>query len=357
MKPMLAQLVRELPDEEGYLFEPKWDGFRCLASRAEDEIELESRHGRPLGRYFPELVAALGLVGFGPWTIDGEILLAVDGRFDFQALMGRLHPAASRVRQLAARVPATFVAFDLPAVGGESISELGFGKRRRQLEALLAGAQPPLHMTPATDDRRVAARWLEQFRGGGIDGVVAKHRDLPYKPGARAMLKVKHERTAECVVGGVRLVLEAGVPTEMVRAADPPQVASLLLGLYDQTGALEHIGVASSFTNERRRALARDVSRFAVAIEGHPWKQGFLLGGGPMGRLKGAAGRWVPGMTMDWIPLRPELVAEVSYTHVDGHRLRHPARFARWRPDRDPHSCLLDQLDQPDDVAAQVLAA
>lgn len=357
MKPMLARLVRELPEQEGYLFEPKWDGFRCLASRAGEEIELQSRHGRPLGRYFPELVAALAAVGSDPWTIDGEIVLAVDGRFDFQALMGRLHPAESRVRELAARFPASLVAFDLPEVDGKSLCDLGFGERRRRLESLLEDADPPLFLTPATDDRRLAARWLEEFHGGGIDGVVAKHRDLPYKPGARAMLKVKHERTADCVVAGVRLVLEAGSTGQVANATDPPAVASLLLGLYDAAGALEHIGVASSFTNERRLTLAREVSPYAVELEGHPWERGFLIGGGAMGRLKGAAGRWVPGMTLDWVPLRPELVAEVSYTQVDGHRLRHPARFVRWRPDRDPRSCLLDQLDEPDDVAARVLAA
>jgi ATP-dependent DNA ligase len=356
MKPMLAQLIRELPDEDGYVFEPKWDGFRCLASRDGDEIELESRHGRPLGRYFPELVAALADVDSDPWTIDGEIVLAVDGRFDFQALMGRLHPAESRVRELAARRPASFVAFDLPEVAGESLCAVGFGQRRRRLEELLAGVKPPLYLTAATDDRRAAARWLEQFRGGGIDGVVAKHRDLPYKPGARTMLKVKHARTADCVVGGVRLVLEAGPAGELARVAEPPQVASLLLGLYDQGGALEHIGVASSFTKDRRGALARDVLALAVELEGHPWERGFLTGGGPMGRLRGAAGRWVPGMTIDWVPLRPDLVAEVSYTHVDAHRLRHPARFVRWRPDRDARSCLLEQLDEPADVAARVLA-
>jgi ATP-dependent DNA ligase len=354
---MLARLVRTLPEQDGYLFEPKWDGFRCLASRAGEDIELQSRHGRPLGRYFPELVIALAAVGCAPWTIDGEIVLAVDGRFDFQALMGRLHPAESRVRELAARFPATFVAFDLPKVGGQSLCELGFGERRRRLKSLMEEAKPPLFLTPATDDLRLAARWLEEFRGGGIDGVVAKHRDLPYKPGARTMVKVKHERTADCVVAGVRLVLEAD-PTDLgARAIDPPAVASLLLGLYDEAGALEHIGVASSFTNEQRVALAREVSPLAVDLGGHPWERGFLTGGGPMGRLKGAAGRWVPGMTMDWVPLRPELVAEVSYTHVDGCRLRHPARFVRWRPDRDPRSCLLAQLDEPADVAAQVLAA
>lgn len=357
MKPMLARLVRELPEQEGYLFEPKWDGFRCLASRAGEEIELQSRHGRPLGRYFPELVAALAAVGSDPWTIDGEIVLAVDGRFDFQALMGRLHPAESRVRELAARFPASFVAFDLPELEGQSLCDLGFGERRRRLESLLADVDPPLFLTPATDDRRLAARWLEEFHGGGIDGVVAKHRDLPYKPGARSMLKVKHERTADCVVAGARLVLEAGPTGQVAYATDPPAVASLLLGLYDAAGALEHIGVASSFTNDRRLTLAREVLPYAVELEGHPWERGFLTGGGAMGRLKGAAGRWVPGMTLDWVPLRPELVAEVSYTHVDGYRLRHPARFVRWRPDRDPRSCLLDQLDEPADMAARVLAA
>jgi ATP-dependent DNA ligase len=356
MKPMLARLVRELPSEQGYLFEPKWDGFRCLASRAGDQIELQSRHGRPLGRYFPELVAALAGVGSDRCTIDGEILLAIGGHFDFQALMGRLHPAQTRVRDLATRFPASFVAFDLLQVRGESLCELGFGERRRRLETLLASAEAPLFLTPATADRDLAEHWLEQFRGGGIDGVVAKHRDLPYKPGARTMLKVKHERTADCVVAGVRLVLEAGPADDVARLTDPPEVASLLLGLYDQTGALEHVGVASSFTNERRRAVARDVAPLAVPIEGHPWQHGFLTGGGPMGRLKGAAGRWLPGMTMDWVPLRPELVAEASYTHVDGRRLRHPARFVRWRPDREPRSCLLDQLDEPRDVASRVLA-
>jgi ATP-dependent DNA ligase len=357
MKPMLARLVRELPVEEGYVFEPKWDGFRCLASRSADEIELQSRHGRPLGRYFPELIRALGRIGFDQWTIDGEIVLAVDGRFDFQTLMGRLHPAQSRVRELAARLPATFVAFDLLELAGESLCHLGFGERRRRLEAVLADVEQPLFLTPVTDDRRLAQRWLEQFRGGGIDGVVAKHRELPYRPGARSMLKVKHERTADCVVAGVRLVLESGPTGDVAHAADPPAVASLLLGLYDAADRLEHIGVASSFTNERRLTLAREVLPYAAEIEGHPWERGFLTGGGPMGRLKGAAGRWVPGMTMDWVPLRPELVAEVSYTHVDGHRLRHPARFVRWRPDRDRRSCLLDQLDEPAEVAAQVLAA
>jgi ATP-dependent DNA ligase len=335
--PMLARLVRELP-AGGYVYEPKWDGFRCLASRDGDRIELHSRRGRPLARYFPELVAALGRVEPEPWLIDGEVLVCVDGRFDFGALMARLHPAASRVRGLARSTPAIFVAFDLVAIGPEILAETAFAERRRRLESELSGIEPPLYLTPATEDRALAARWLEQFCGGGLDGVVAKHRELTYQPGKRAMLKVKHERTAECVVAGVRLELDPDAP---------PAVAALLLGLYDERGALEHIGVASSFTRQRRAALARELMPLAVPLEGHPWERGFLLGGGHMGRLKGAAGRWAPGMTLDWMPLAPERVAELSYTQVDGRRLRHPAKLVRWRPDRDPVSCRIDQLDSP----------
>ena len=334
--PMLAKLVRELPGEdEGYVFEPKWDGFRCLAVREHDQIEFYSRHGRPLGRYFPELVDALHGVQPDRWIIDGEMLVYVDGRFDFQTLMARLHPAASRVRELAARTPAIFVAFDLLAVAEETLESAGFAERRRRLVELMQGAKPPLHVTTATEDRRVAERWLEQFGGGGLDGVIAKHRDLPYQSGVRAMLKIKHERTADCVVAGMRL------------QADPPAVDSLLLGLYDEHDALQHIGVASSFTWTRRISLAAELAPLAAPLQGHPWEHGFLLAGGHMGRLKGAAGRWTPGMTLDWLPLRPERVAEVSYTHVDGHRLRHPAKFVRWRPDRDPRSCRIEQLDVP----------
>jgi ATP-dependent DNA ligase len=337
--PMLARLARELPGE-GYVYEPKWDGFRCLAWRDGDRIELHSRHGRPLGRYFPELLAALGRVEPEPWVIDGEVLVRLDGRFDFGALMARLHPAASRVHELASRTPAVFVAFDLVPIGPDVLAETAFAERRRRLESELRGIEPPLYLTPTTEDRALAARWLEQFCGGGLDGVVAKHRELTYQPGKRAMLKVKHERTAECVVAGVRL--EPGVAED-----DPPAVAALLLGLYDEGGALEHIGVVSSFTRERRAALARELMPLAVPLEGHLWERGFLLGGGHVGRLKGAAGRWAPGMTLDWVPLAPERVAEVSYTQVDGRRLRHPAKLLRWRPDRDPDSCRIDQLDSP----------
>ena len=337
---MLARLIRQLPDG-GYVFEPKWDGFRCMATRDGGRIELISRHGRPLERYFPELVDALARVRLKRWTLDGEVLVEVDRQFDFGALMARLHPAESRVRELAERTPAMFVAFDLVALGAEDLSARRFIERRRRLEQLLAGAEPPLYLTPATEDRELAERWLVEFCGGGADGVVAKHRDLPYQPGKRAMLKVKLERTADCVVAGARGV------------GDPPQILSLLLGLHD-AHRLEHIGVVSSFSRQRRRELAAELAPLATSLAGHPWEHGFLTGGGHMGRLPGAAGRWVPAMTLDWVPLRPERVIEVSYTQVDGYRLRHPAKFLRWRPDRDPASCRRDQLESPP-ISAELL--
>jgi ATP-dependent DNA ligase len=344
MKPMLARLVRELP-VDGYVYEPKWDGFRCLAAGRGGAVELTSRHERPLTRYFPEVAAALARLEADDWLIDGELLALVDGRLDFAALMQRLHPAASRVRELAATTPALYVAFDLIAVGGEDLAQRPFAQRRDALERLVGGAQPPLLLTPATTDPNLAAAWLERFQGGGIDGVVAKARELPYQPGTRAMLKVKSQRTADCVVAGMRV------------AGDPPEVWSLLLGLYDAAGDLQHVGVASSFSRRLRAELAPDLASLVVPIEGHPWEHGFLVEGGPMGRLKGAAGRWMPGMTMDWVPLASERVAEVSYTQVDGHRLRHPAKLVRWRPDREADSCGLDQLETAAASMDELLAA
>ena len=342
-KPMLAKLVRALPEGE-FSYEPKWDGFRCLVFRDGDEIDLRSRHGRPLARYFPELTRALLALEPRGLALDGEVLVLEHGAFDFAALMARLHPAQSRVRELARRTPAIFVAFDLLAVGERDLRGAAFDERRARLVELLDGVAPPLFLTPATRDRQIATRWLEHFRGGGLDGVVAKPRAGRYEGGARAMLKVKHERSADCVVAGVRATPEGGV-------------AALLLGLFDADGALEHIGVASSFARVERARMAAELAPLAVPIESHPWERGFLLGGGPMGRLKGAAGRWQPGMTMDWIPLAPQRVCEVTYTQVDGHRLRHPAKFRRWRPDREPRSCRLDQLDEPLAAPAQVLGA
>ena len=324
LPPMLAKLARELP-RDGYLYEPKWDGFRCLVFRDGDDVDLRSRNQRPLGRYFPELVSALRELPVERFVLDGEIVAA-----DFESLLRRLHPAASRVDRLSVETPASFVAFDLLLSGADDVRARPFLERRRLLEQLFARAKPPLALTEVTDDERRASVWLDARNG--IDGVVAKHRDLRYEPGARAMVKVKRERTADCVVAGFRWL------------ADRPLPSSLLLGLYDDVGALHHIGIASSFAHARRRRLLEEIGPHVVELEGHPWEHGFLLGGGPTGKLPGAAGRWEPGMTQDWVPLAPLLVCEVAFDQVDGHRLRHPARFRRWRPDRDAGTCSLAQL-------------
>jgi ATP-dependent DNA ligase len=330
---MLGKLVRELP-VDGYVYEPKWDGFRCLAFRCGGEVDLRSRHDRPFARYFPEVVEGVGRLGGGDLVLDGEIVVTRDGRFDFPALMGRLHPAASRVARLARETPARFVAFDLLAAGGEDLRGRPFAQRRAALEALLGDEPPaPLDLTPSTGDPGVARRWLTEFTGAGLDGVMAKPRDAPYEPGARTMLKVKHDRTADCVVAGWRFY------------ADEPIVGSLLLGLYDAGGTLVHVGVTTAFTKQRRRELVDELRPLAAPLEGHPWEHGYLLHGGAMGRLGGAAARWDPREhALDWVPLRIERVVEVAYTQVDDGRFRHPAKFRRWRPDREPRSCTLEQL-------------
>jgi ATP-dependent DNA ligase len=319
---MLAKLERSLPSD-GHLYEPKWDGFRALAFRDGDAVELQSRHGNPLGRYFPELLEALLTLEAERFVLDGEIV-ALES--DFPALMARLHPAQSRVERLRAETPASFVAFDVLAVDGESLLDEPFAARRARLESLFADAQPPLLLTPATDDVAAARVWLEEH-----EGVIAKRLDLLYSPGKRTMVKVKRERTADCVVAGFRW------------RVDRPLPSSLLLGLWDDE-RLEHVGVAASFGVRQAETLLEVLRPQVVPLEGHPWEHGFLIGGGAVGRLRGAAGRWVPGMTMDWTPVTPELVAEVSYDQVDERRFRHPARFRRWRPDRDARSCTFDQL-------------
>ena len=335
LEPMLARLERELP-RDGYLYEPKWDGFRCLAFRDGDEVDLRSRNHRPLARYFPELVAALLALPERVFVLDGEIVALRNGRFDFAALLARLHPAASRVERLRRETPAAFVAFDLLARDGEDLRGQPFSERRRLLARLLAGASPPVYLTPLTDDRDRATRWLERYQGAGIDGVVAKHRDLRYEPGRREMVKVKRERTADCVVGGFRWLVDRPLPS------------SLLLGLYGEDSSLRHVGIASSFSEARRRTLLEELRPHVTPLAAHPWERGFLLAGSPTGRLPGAAGRWTPEeMVQDWTPVVPDLVCEVAYEQVDDHRLRHPARFLRWRPDRDPSSCRLDQLEAP----------
>jgi ATP-dependent DNA ligase len=328
---MLARLARALPTGD-YLYEPKWDGFRCLCFREGDAVDLRSRHDRPLARYFPEVVEGLLELPAERFVLDGEIVLLSPGGFDFTALMARLHPAASRVERLRRETPAHLIAFDLVALGDEDLRPRPFEERRALLEGLLAGPPASVRITPITQDPAVAAAWLERFEGAGIDGVVAKRSDLRYEPGARAMTKVKHERTADCVVAGFRVF------------DDRPVLSSLLLGLYDDAGQLEHVGVVSSLREQRRHELLDEVRPLIAPLEGHPWEYGFLVAGGSLGRLAGAAGRWTPDMVHDWIPLAPERVCEVAYEQLDGVRFRHPARFRRWRPDREPRSCTLDQL-------------
>jgi ATP-dependent DNA ligase len=328
---MLARSAPSLPTGDRWRYEPKWDGFRCLVFRAGDTVVLQSRNERPLGRYFPELAEAFAGAGPSPMVLDGEILVRRDGRWDFDALLRRIHPAASLVTRLAAETPASFVAFDLLATDRDLRGQ-AFARRRAELEELLDDPPAPLAVTPATADPAAATVWLDAPPGQGIDGVVAKDLSSVYEPGRRTMVKVKRVRTADCVVAGFRV------------ATGDPGVASLLLGLYDEAGELHHVGVAASFTTRRRRELLDELAPAAVSLADHPWAEGFALEGGAAGRLAGSAGRWAPGMPLDWVPVRPERVCEVTYTHRDGRRWRHPVRFVRWRPDRDPRSCTFDQF-------------
>ncbi len=328
---MLARLARELPPGD-FAYEPKWDGFRCLAFVEAGAVDLRSRHGRPFARYFPELAEALAALP-RPAVLDGEIVIPRAGGLAFEPLLARLHPSPSRVARLARETPAALVLFDLLAEGGEDLRPRPLAERRARLEALLRGAPEPLRITPATGDAAVARGWLDRPVGCGIDGVVAKRRDLPYEAGRRGWVKVKRERTADCVVAGFRTY------------AGEPVVASLLLGLWDAHGALVHVGVSSSFPDAERRALFARLRPLAVRLAGHPWERGFNLGASPVGRLAGSAGRWDPAeMSLDWAAVAPDCVAEVAYDQLDGLRFRHPARFVRWRPDREPRSCALDQL-------------
>ena len=340
---MLARLSRELP-LDGFFYEPKWDGFRCLAFVADGDVDLRSRHERPLARYFPEIVAALQRVPVASVVLDGELVLVKDGTFQFELLLARLHPAASRIEKLSRETPARYVAFDVLEINGDDLTEVPFIERRRRLESLMAAGDPPLAITPITDDQLLAQHWLERFQGAGVDGVVAKHSDLRYRPGSRAMVKIKREQTLDCVVGGFRPTLDGR-----------QMVASLLLGLYDDGGKLVHIGVVAAFPRQQRAELYEMLSPRAAPLAGHPWQQGFLVEGGSLGRLAGSAGRWTPGMSFDWVPLAPSLVCEVAYDQVDGYRLRHPARFRRWRPDRIAQSCTLGQLAPPEPIVGELL--
>jgi ATP-dependent DNA ligase len=333
---MLAKLADVLPDGDGFLFEPKWDGFRAIVFRGgPSEVFIQSRDLRPLDRYFPEMHEGF-LAGLPDGcVVDGEIVIATAHGLDFDALQMRLHPAASRVAKLAVETPAAFVAFDALAVGGENVMALPQRERRARLEALLAGVAPPLYLTPMTREPGVAAEWLAQFEGAGLDGVIAKPEHATYEPGKRAMIKIKHARTADCVVAGFRWH-KSGKDT----------VGSLLLGLFDDRGKLHHVGVTSSFTMAVRKQLAIELEPLRVnAIEGHPWAEWASGGAHDMTRMPGGQSRWSAGKDLSWEPLRIERVCEVKYDHLQGDRFRHAAVFLRWRPDKPPAECRYDQLE------------
>lgn len=329
IQPMLARLARTLPTGESWFYEPKWDGFRVIAFRAPDGVALQSRNARPLARYFPEVVAALAELPVGV-VVDGEVVLRHPEQ-GFAALMERIHPSQSRVDRLATERPVRYVAFDLLERPGELLLEQPFRSRRAALERLLpAGDYLDVAVAAGTTDAASATAWLD-VSDPRWDGVVAKDLDGAYRPGKREMVKVKPERTADCVVGGVRFDA-TGRPS------------SLVLGLWTADGSLHHPGAVGSLSASLRRDVAELVRTAAVPLEEHPWRDGFGLEGGATGRLRGAGGRWLPGMTLDWLPVAPTHVVEVAYDRVDALRFRHPARFRRWRPDRDPRSCLVDQL-------------
>ena len=335
IEPMLAKLAEELPGQGQVLYEPKWDGFRAIVFRGADDVYIQSRDLRPLDRYFPELHDAL-LAALPPGCVlDGEVVITSPEGLDFDALQLRLHPAASRVAKLAQATPSSFVAFDLLAVDGRDITAAPQSERRALLEKLLAGIGPPIHLTPVTRDLATAARWLDEFEGAGLDGVMVKPLDAPYHPGKRAMIKVKHARTADCVVAGFRF-----------HKSGKDAVGSLLLGLYDDKGALQHVGVTASFTMAMRKQLVKELAPLREnALEGHPWREWAEWDAGEQRRVPGMQSRWSAGKDLSWEPLRIERVVEVKYDHLQGDRFRHGATFLRWRPDKRPQDCRYDQLD------------
>jgi ATP-dependent DNA ligase len=336
VKPMLAKSVAEIPKGE-YSYEPKWDGFRSIVFRDGDEVEIGSRNERPMTRYFPEVVEAITANLPERCVVDGEIIVPdPDGkRLEFETLQQRIHPADSRVKLLAAQTPAHFVAFDLLALEDRNLMKEPFAERRRLLEDALAKAKSPIHVTPATTDREVALEWFDEFEGAGLDGVIAKPLDVTYQPDKRVMFKIKHERTADCVVAGYR-----------VHKTDAHAIGSLLLGLYDEGGDLANIGVIGAFPMARRRKLFEELQPLVTSFEGHPWNWGQEEMGTRTPRHSEFS-RWSAGKDLTFVPLRPERVVEVKYDHMEGARLRHTAQFMRWRPDRDPHSCTYDQLEEP----------
>ncbi len=344
VRPMLAKSVAGIPDpakhEGGLTFEPKWDGFRCLVFRDRDEVELTSRNTKPLTRYFPEVVAAVRETLPERCVLDGELFVAIGPRLEFEVLQERIHPAASRIATLSERTPAAFVAFDLLALGDESLVDRPFSERRQRLEEALGDlAGPTTYLTRVTQDADEAQAWFEEFEGAGLDGVVAKPNSSAYAENARTMLKIKHARTADVVVAGYRL--------HKTSTPERPLLGSLLLGLHDEQGHLQHVGVAASFTEKRRAELVEELRPLEVDVADHPWKAWAGDAVANPDRVPGTQSRWSAGKDLSFTPLRPERVLEVGYEHMEGRRFRHTAQFKRWRPDRDPASCGYEQLDEP----------
>ncbi|MFJ2554690.1 MULTISPECIES: ATP-dependent DNA ligase [unclassified Streptomyces] len=334
VKPMLAKSVARIPP--GMQYEAKWDGFRAIVYRDGAELVIGSRTGKSLTRYFPELVTALLAELPERCVVDGEIVIVHGDRLDFERLTERIHPAKSRVDLLAERTPASFVAFDLLALGDASLLGVDQARRREALEAALSPARPPAHLAPATSDIDVARQWFERYEGAGLDGVVAKPLDLPYRPDTRSMYKIKHERTADAVVAGYR------------QHKSGPVVGSLLLGLYDTEGVLQHVGVCAAFPMRRRAELAAELAPLRMkSAEGHPWAAWTEESAHESARLPGGPSRWSGTKDLSWLPLRPERVCEVAYDHMEGDRFRHTTQFRRWRPDRTPASCTYAQLEEP----------
>lgn len=333
---MLAKSVERIPP--GASYEPKWDGFRSIVFRDGDEVEIGSRNERPMTRYFPELVAAFRAILPPRCVVDGEIVIAADNGLDFEALLQRIHPADSRVRLLAEQTPASYIAFDILALGDDDLTGLPFARRRELLEQALGDVHAPVHVTPATRDEQLAQRWFTEFEGAGLDGVVAKPLDGTYQPDKRVMFKIKHDRTADCVVAGYR-----------PHKSGADALGSLLLGLYDDAGALQSVGVAASFPMARRRELVVELAPLVTELEGHPWNWTPEQVADPQTRnpRSGEGSRWNAGKDLSFIPLRPERVVEVRYDHMEGTRFRHTTQFVRWRPDREPRSCTFEQLETP----------
>ncbi|MGZ4153280.1 MAG: ATP-dependent DNA ligase [Actinomycetota bacterium] len=336
VSPMLAKAVPEIPEGD-FSYEPKWDGFRSIVFRDGDEVEIGSRNERPMTRYFPEVVVAIKEHLPARAVVDGEIVVpdGEGGRLDFEALQQRIHPAASRVKLLSETTPAHFIAFDLLALDDRDLMREPFAERRALLETALADAGSPIHITPATRDHGLAERWFEEFEGAGLDGVIAKPLDVTYQPDKRVMFKIKHVRTADCVVAGYR-----------VHKTDQRAIGSLLLGLYDTKGDLANVGVVGAFPMAQRRKLFEELQPLVTTIDRHPWNWAEQETGTRTPRHSEFS-RWSAGKDLTFVPLRPERVVEVKYDHMEGDRLRHTAQFVRWRPDRDPRSCTYDQLEEP----------